>query len=171
MENAAVFLERIQHPIRFKLFLLTRLPAAFFSGIKLRYADHEQVKVSIKYKWFTKNPFGSTYFACLSMAAEMSTGILAWMNVTGKKPAVNMLVIRTEATYLKKAKSTTIFTCEDGLACKQAVEQAFASGKSTSFAARSTGKDENGDLVAEFIITWSFKAKSAAAAHETPTNP
>ncbi len=171
MESAANFLERIQHPIRFKFFLLTRLPAAFFSGVKLRYADHEQAKVSIRYGWFTKNPFRSTYFACLSMAAEMSTGILAWMNVAGKNPAVSMLVIKSEAIFHKKAKSTTIFTCEDGRACKQAVDQAFASGKSTSFAARSVGKDENGEIVAEFVFTWSFKAKSGTKEAESLTNP
>lgn len=171
MENAATFLDRIQHPIRFKLFLLTRLPSAFFSGVKLRYADHEQAKVSIRYQWFTKNPFRSTYFACLSMAAEMSTGILAWMNVYGKNPPVSMLVVKSEAVFHKKATSTTIFTCEDGLACRQAVDQAFSSGKSTSFAARSVGKDENGNLVAEFVFTWSFKAKGNPKQPESLTNP
>lgn len=93
------------------------------------------------------------------MAAEMSTGVLAWMNVYGKKPAVSMLVLRIEGNFLKKATSTTLFTCEDGQAISQAVDEAFASGKSVTVTARSTGRNESGEIVAEFAITWSFKAK------------
>ncbi|MCW5916572.1 MAG: DUF4442 domain-containing protein [Ferruginibacter sp.] len=159
MKNAQKFLDLVQHPIRFRVFLLTKLPSAFFSGLRINYVDHNQARVKIKYGWFTKNPFRSTYFACLSMAAEMSTGILAWMNVYGKKPPVSMLVIRTEANFLKRATTSTLFTCEDGPAISQAVDEAFASGKTVNFAARSTGRNESGEIVAELIITWSFKAK------------
>lgn len=170
MKNTSKFLAFVQHPLKFRLFLLTRLPSALFSGVSVVYADHTQAKVKIKYRWFTKNPFKSTYFACLSMAAEMSTGILAWMNVYEKKPPVSMLVVRTEATFFKKADSKTIFTCHDGAAISQAVEEAFASGKSISFAARSTGTNEAGEIIAEFVITWSFKAKSYAQAGSLTTN-
>ena len=51
------FLELIQNPVKFTFFLLTRLPAAFFSGVRLKYADEKQSVVTIPYKWFSKNPF------------------------------------------------------------------------------------------------------------------
>jgi len=168
--NTGKFLGLVRHPLKFRLFLLTKLPSAFFSGLKVVYADDNQAKVKINYRWFTKNPFRSTYFACLSMAAEMSTGILAWMSVYGKKPPVSMLVLRTEANFLKKATSSTIFTCEDGQAITEAVDEAYASGKSISFAARSTGKNEAGEIVAEFVITWSFKAKPGIPSIPATTN-
>lgn len=154
------FLDLIQNPFKFILFLLTRLPAAYFSGVKLKYADETQAMVTVPYKWFSKNPFRSTYFACLSMAAEMSTGILAMMYTYQKEPAISLLVTKVEGTFLKKATGLTTFSCDDGLTFKQAIQEAAASGKSTTVAARSTGKDKEGDIVAEFIITWSFKAKS-----------
>lgn len=153
------FLQLIHSPIRFRLFMLSKLPAAFFSGVRLKYADDKQAIVSIRYKWFSRNPFKSTYFACLSMAAEMSTGILAMANVYERKPAISMLVVKTEGTFSKKATGITTFTCEDGLAFEQTVQEAAASGKSNSIAARSIGRDKEGNIVAEFIITWSFKAK------------
>ncbi len=154
------FIELVQNPLKFIFFLITRLPAAYFSGVRLKYADEKQAVVTIPYKWFSKNPFKSTYFACLSMAAEMSTGILAMAHTYQKNPAVSLLVIKTEANFLKKATGITTFICDDGAVFYQAVNEAAASGKSTTVSARSTGKDISGDIVAEFIITWSFKSKS-----------
>ena len=160
MDNSAnKFLELIQNPVKFIFFLLTRLPAAYFSGVRLKYADESQAVVTVPYKWFSKNPFKSTYFACLSMAAEMSTGILAMMHTYQKKPAISLLVIKVEGNFFKKATGISSFSCEDGQVFKQAIQEASASGKSTAVAARSTGKDRSGDIVAEFVITWSFKAR------------
>lgn len=158
------FLELVQHPIKFRIFLLSKLPSAFFSGVKIKYADDAKAIVNIRYKWFTKNPFKSTYFACLSMAAEMSTGILAMAHLYEQTPQVSMLVVKTEAIYLKKATGVTSFTCEDGMMLKQTIQEAMSSGKSTSFAARSVGKDAEGEIIAEFTITWSFKVKASSPA-------
>ena len=155
------FINLVQNPFKFIFFLLTRLPAAFFSGVRLKYADESQAIVTVPYKWFSKNPFKSTYFACLSMAAEMSTGVLAMAYTYKKEPAISLLVIKTEGTFLKKATGSTTFSCEDGPSFQQSVNEAAASGKNTMVAARSTGKDQSGDIVAEFVITWSFKAKSS----------
>lgn len=161
MEPSVIkFLETVQHPIKFRLFLLSKLPSAFFSGVKVKYADDSKAIVTIPFKWFSKNPFRSIYFACLSMAAEMSTGVLAMSNTYEQTPAVSMLVIKTEAIYLKKATGVTTFTCEDGKMLKATIDEAKASGKGTTFAARSVGRDKDGEVVAEFTITWSFKAKS-----------
>ncbi|MEP7164212.1 MAG: thioesterase [Ferruginibacter sp.] len=154
------FIDLVQNPVKFIFFLISRLPAAYFSGVRLKYADENQSVVTVPYKWFSKNPFRSTYFACLSMAAEMSTGILAMAQIYKREPPISLLVIKTEGTFLKKATGITIFTCNDGAVFQQAVNEAAASGKSTTVAARSTGKDKNGDIIAEFVITWSFKAKS-----------
>ena len=155
------FIDLVQNPFKFIFFLLAKLPAAYFSGVRLKYADENECVVTVPYKWFSKNPFKSTYFACLSMAAEMSTGILAMAYTYQKEPPISLLVIKTEGTFLKKASGITTFTCEDGPAFQQAVNEAAASGKSTTVTARSAGKDKNGDIVAEFVITWSFKAKSS----------
>jgi hypothetical protein len=157
--SAIKFLEIVQNPIKFRLFLLSKLPSAFFSGVKIKYADESKAITTIPYKWFSTNPFKSTYFACLSMAAEMSTGVLAMAHIYEQRPAISMLVIKTEANYLKKATGITSFTCEDGQMLKQAINEAMSSGKATSFAARTIGSDKNGDIIAEFTITWSFKAK------------
>src|SRR3954465_13085663 len=111
-ENA--FIQLVKHPVKFRMFLFSKLPAAFFSGVRLKYADEEKCEVIIPYKWFTKNPFRSTYFACLSMAAELTTGVLAMAHVYKKKPAVSMLVTGIEGKFYKKATGLSFFTCADG---------------------------------------------------------
>ncbi len=153
------FLELLHHPIKSRLFLLQKIPSAFFSGVRVLYADENKAIVSIPYKWFSSNPFKSTYFACLSMAAELSTGILATIPIYKQEPAVSMLITKSEASFLKKAKGLTTFVCEDGQAIRNAIKEAMSSGKTTSIASRSIGKDDAGNVVAEFIFTWSFKVK------------
>ena len=157
------FAGRILHPITFRLYLLSKLPAAFFSGVRVRYADEGKCVVTVPFKWFTKNPFRSTYFACLSMAAEMSTGVLAMGHTYGKKPEISMLVRKIEGNFLKKAKGTTTFTSDDGQRIASMIREAMSSGKSTSLNAYSTGKNKEGDTVAEFVVTWSFMVKPPKA--------
>jgi len=155
----ASFLNLIRSPLKVKLFLLTNLPSAFFAGLKIPEADEQHCVVTVPYRWFTKNPFRSTYFACLGMAAEMSTGVLAMANLYNRTPKISMLVVQAESSYFKKATGITRFLCADGAAIKAAVEKAATTGEATTVKARSIGTNEAGDPVAEFFITWSFKAK------------
>jgi len=70
-----------------------------------------------------------------------------------------MLVLKTEGEYFKKATERTMFTCEDGLEFRATIEDAIQSGEAKQFRAKSVGRDANGELIAEFYITWSFKVK------------
>jgi len=148
------------HPLKFKLFLLTRLPSAFFAGIRIKDADAERCVTAIPYKWFTRNPFRSTYFACLGMAAEMSTGVLALTDIRDRKQSVSMLVVKLEANYFKKAVGLTYFQCTDGALIKKAIDQAVATGEGTTVRACSIGTNGAGEVIAEFFITWSFKVRN-----------
>lgn len=160
MSNASKFLSLINSPLKFRIFLLTKLPSAFFCGVRVRAADEERCIVTVPFKWLSQNPFKSTYFACLSMAAEMSTGVLAMAHIYKRNPAVSMLVLKVEGAFQKKAVGRTTFTCEEGPLIRQTIEDAIRSKESRTVTAKSTGKNEQGEVVAEFNITWSFKVKS-----------
>jgi hypothetical protein len=155
----AAFFSLVNNPLKFRLYLLRNLPAAFFSGVKLKEATPVHCTATVPFRWLTQNPFRSTYFASLSMAAELSTGILAMAHVYGRKPAVSMLVLALEAGFHKKAKGVTYFTCRDGGKIADAIQAATVSGISQEVKAYSAGTNQAGDLVAEFWITWSFKVK------------
>jgi Domain of unknown function (DUF4442) len=157
---APAFIKLMKHPVKFRMFLFFKLPSAYFSGVRLRDIDAAHSRVTVPFKWFSQNPFKSTYFACLAMAAEMSTGVLGLMQLHKRKPAVSMLVVGLEAKYFKKATDRTSFICKDGELIAQAVDEAIATGEARTVRATSTGTNKDGEVVAEFYITWSFKAKN-----------
>ncbi|MFT3681197.1 MAG: DUF4442 domain-containing protein [Ferruginibacter sp.] len=159
MSNTDKFIRLIKHPVKFRMFLFSKLPSAYFAGVRVKHFDESKAEVTVPYKWFSQNPFRSTYFACLAMAAEMSTGLLSMMHTYRRQPAVSMLVVSLEAVYHKKATGITTFTCEEGMAIKSLIEEAVHTNEARTFKARSVGRNEQGEPVAEFFITWSFKAK------------
>ena len=153
------FSRLITNPIAFRFFLVQKLPAAFFAGLRIHHFDAEKCIVRIQYSWFTMNPFKSVYFAVEAMAAEMCSGMLAFAQVYQRQPKVSMLVVKMEVAFIKKATGVILFTCEDGLAIQMAINEAIATGEGKTIICRSIGKNEAGDVVAEFNFTWSFKAK------------
>lgn len=142
-----------------RLSFLKTLPAAFFAGLRVKEFTDDKLVATIKYSWFTRNPFQSIYFACLSMAAEISTGLLL-LNYTQKSGVpISTLVVKNSASYHKKAVGNILFTCTDGQMIKEKVEYATKTGEPVLVETNSVGKDEQGDVVAEFGFTWSIKTK------------
>src|SRR5918993_3227130 len=129
------FINMTKHPVKFRMFLFLKLPSAFFSGVRIRTISGSACTVTVPYKWFSQNPFRSTYFACLAMAAEMSTGLLAMAHTYKGSPPVSMLVVGLEASYFKKATGLTMFVCEDGAAMKSLIDEAIQTGESRSIKA------------------------------------
>src|SRR6266567_5025601 len=133
------FIRSMKHPVKFRMFLFLKLPSAFLAGVRIKDMTEQTCSVTVPYKWLSQNPFRSTYFACLAMAAEMSTGALAMAHLYKRKPPVSMLVTKLAAEYHKKAVGRTIFTCEDGEHLNATIEKAIASGEGQAFTAQSTG--------------------------------
>lgn len=99
------FSRLISNPISFGFFLFTKLPAAFFAGLRIHYFDDRKCIVRIRYSWFSQNPFQSIYFAVEAMAAEMTCGMLAFSQVYQRVPKISMLVVGTQAQFLKKQQA------------------------------------------------------------------
>jgi hypothetical protein len=158
--NFPAFKRLITNPILFKVFIFQKLSAAFWAGLSIAHFDEKTCVVRVKYSWFSQNPFRSIYFAVEAMAAEMSAGMLAFGQVYKRDPAVSMLVEKVEATFTKKATGVVHFTCEDGLAFKAAVEEALVNNSGSKLVSKSVGTNSAGQQVAEFTISWTFKAKN-----------
>ena len=158
-KTSSAFFSLISHPLKFRLFLWKNLPAAYFSGLRVKSANAEESIVSIPYKWFTRNPFRSTYFACLSMAGEMSTGILALAHLYKSSSKVALLVVAVEGKFYKKATGKTYFHCREGRLIQQTIEKAIETGEPQTIRALSSGYNDANELMAEFWVTWSFKKR------------
>jgi hypothetical protein len=153
------FIRLVNNPLRFRFFLFIKLPAAFLAGVRLKFVSPDRAEATVRFQYWTKNPFRSTYFACLGMAAEMSTGILAMAHLYKRKPAISMLVTRIESDFYKKAVGITTFTCDQGHALRQAIDKTAATGEAVELVVTSIGRNEEGLEIARFQITWSFKRK------------
>ncbi len=154
------FIKSVTNPFLFKLFLIQKLPLAWIAGLQIVEINNGKASVGLKYGYFTKNPFKSLYFACLAMAAELSSGILVLLHVNKSGKSISTLVVQMEATFHKKATGKVIFHCVDGEKIKNTIEQAVNTNEGQTITSTSTGYNENNEIVANFIITWSVKVKS-----------
>ncbi len=146
-------------PGKMKMYMLTHLPMAFLAGLRVTEIDNTRAAVSVPFKFLNKNPFRSMYFAVLSMAAELSSGILALALVYEAEKPVSMLVLNMKAGFLKKARTKIVFTCNDGENIYAAIAKSIETGEGQTVEVRSSGIDANGETVAEFNFTWTFKPK------------
>ena len=133
---------------------------AWLAGLRVRHFDEERCTVTIPYKYWTKNPFRSMYFAAQSMAAELSTGLFGFRYAQLAQPRVSMLVVSVHAEYHKKAVGVITFTCEMGRDVQACVQRARDSGEPQSLEVKSIGRNASGEVVSQFAVTWSFKVKS-----------
>ena len=151
---------RMRNPWLMRLYMLRKLPLALIAGVRVRDLDCERCVVTIPYGWRSTNPFRSTYFAALSMAAEMSTGALSMAVVQSVPAPVAMLIVGMEASFDKKATAMTTFTCEDGAKAIAAVAETIRTGEPATARLESVGRMPDGTEVARFVFTWSFKKRS-----------
>lgn len=150
---------QVTSPLKLAAFMAVKLPMALIAGIRIRSLDAETCTTTVRYRWINTNPFKSTYFAVLAMAAEMSTGALGLSLVQAAPVPVSILVVGMEAEFVKKATGLTTFTCTDGRVLQDAVKEALRTGDGVTATTRSVGVDEAGDIVARFTFSWSFRRK------------
>lgn len=150
---------QMANPWLLRLFMLGKLPLALVAGLRVRALDATRCVVTVPYGWRTTNPFRSTYFAALSMAAELSTGAPAMLAVRAASAPVALLIVGLEASFEKKATATTAFTCESVPALFAAVEETVRSGEPVKVAAPTVGRAPDGAVVARFTFHWSFKRR------------
>ena len=146
---------------KFPLFLVKSLPMGWIAGLRVRELDSSKCVTSVPFKYLTKNPFKSTYFAVQSMAAELSTATPCLLAITGKKPSVAFIIVDLKATFSKKAVDRVYFTCEDGSKAFEAVEKCIQTGESVEATFKTVGKMKDGTVVSEFEFTWSFKQRKS----------
>jgi hypothetical protein len=161
------FLPSLARPWLMRAFLFRRLPMALVAGLRIRDLSRRRCAVTVPYGWRTTNPFHSTYFAALAMAAELSTGALALLATRSAPRPAAMLLVAIEATFGKKATALSTFTCEDGDAIFAAVAQTLADGAPATVRAHSIGRSPDGAELARFTCTWSFKRRASPAAART----
>lgn len=90
---------QMTHGLLWRLFMLGKLPLGLFAGIRVKELDVARCVATVPYGWRSTNPFQSTYFAALAMAAELSTGALALMAARCAPRSVALLIVDLDARF------------------------------------------------------------------------
>jgi 4-hydroxyphenylpyruvate dioxygenase-like putative hemolysin len=61
---------------------------------------------------------------------------------------------------MKKATGTITFRCNQGKEISATIQKSIETGEGQTIEALTVSTDELGDVVAEFLVNWSFKVKS-----------
>jgi hypothetical protein len=158
-EEAERLRARVLSPWGFRAYLLGKLPLAAFAGLRLRRLDGQACTVFLPGGWRTRNPFGSTYFAAQAMAAEMSTGAPALVLARAASASVALILTGIRASFTRRIQGGALFTFEDVAALRATIDGVATSGGTATYTGRSTGRSSDGEVGAEFDVTWSFKRR------------
>ena len=139
-------------------YTLFKLPAAYFTGVRVKSVSDDLCKVSVRLKWANQNPFKSMFWAVQGMAAELSSGVLLMHKLSVENSKASMLVVETKATFSKKAVGTISFECNQGKELSKAIQAAIKEPQQIWLHAK--GVDEVGDEVSSFSFLWSIKIKN-----------
>lgn len=157
-KNRLDYQKRMKNPFVFWIIMLVKLPSAVFWGFRINVLNAEKCEVSLPYSWRTQNPFKSIYFAALAGAAELSTGALCQLAMSGKGK-FSMLVVEFRAEYFKKADQKITFTCNQGLELMRLLDSLEVS-ETAQLQLNSSGSNKQNEEVAKFYVTWSFRRKA-----------
>ena len=143
----------------FKAYAIQKLPLALLTGLRVIELDESNCVTSVKYRYLNKNPFRSTYWAVLGMAAELSTGAYAFLATKGKEESVAVILVATHAEFVKKATGVTTFTCSNWFEFNKAANRAIVTGEPQTATGKSIGLNSDDETIAMFEFTWSFKKR------------
>lgn len=146
-------------PVKLNTYTFFKLPAAFWSGVRVKSISAETCIVSVKLCWFNQNPFKSMYFAVQAMAAEFTTGALVMFHIKASEQNISMLVAQNKAVFTKKATGKIIFTCNQGKEIADCIEKSIQTNEGQTIWLTSIGVNESGEQVSEMQFQWTIKTR------------
>ena len=147
-------------PRKLNLFLLLKLPAAYFTGVRTKSINDTTCVVSVKHRWINQNPFRSMFWAVQGMAAELTTGALVMKKIRESGENISMLVANNNASFSKKAKGRITFECHEGAKINQAMKVAIETNEGQTVWLNAKGINEDGIEVSNFNFEWTLKVKA-----------
>ena len=114
--------------LKYTLFTFFKLPSVFWTGIRTAKVTDTTCEVTVKHRWINQNPFRSMFWAVQGMAAELTTGLLITNGIRKSKANISMLVLNNNANFSKKATGRITFTCTQGAAIGELMEELIKTG-------------------------------------------
>ena len=144
---------------KLNVFLLFKLPAAFFTGVRAKYIDDNKCIVTVKHRWINQNPFKSMFWAVQGIAAELTTGALVMQKIRQSGKSISILLVNNNATFIKKATGRITFECTQGNLVDEAIEKAIVTKEGQTVWMHSKGLNKDGVEVSSFNFEWTIKLR------------
>ena len=147
-------------PSKLNKYLMFKLPAAYFTGVRTKVLNDNSCVVTVKHRWVNQNPFKSMFWAVQGMAAELTTGALVMQKIRESDKRMSMLVASNNASFTKKATGLITFRCDEGIKINDAIAKAIETGEGQTVWLNANGVNTDGVEVSSFNFEWTLKVKS-----------
>jgi hypothetical protein len=146
-----------------RYFGLTRIPLLFYVRPSVVEQTARRVVIRIPLNRRTRNHQGSMYFAALAIGADCSAGLLAVQLIAQQTKNISFIFKDFNAEFYRRATADVYFSCDQGEAIAELVENAGASEQrfELPLTATATVPAENDEPVARFRLTLSLKQAAA----------
>ena len=144
-------------------FGLNKVPLIFYCRPTVVKLTEETTVIKIPYKRRNKNHLKSMYFGALAVGADVAGGVLAMDLIRKSGRNISLVFKDFKADFLKRPERDTHFTCNDGLAVKNLIDEAIKTGERVNRPLKITAtvpEISGNEPVAEFVLTLSLKDKS-----------
>jgi acyl-coenzyme A thioesterase PaaI-like protein len=143
-------------------FGFTKIPLIFFVRPQIVEMCSTECVIKIPLKRRTKNHLKSMYFGVLAIGADLSGGLMAMDAIKTSGHKISLIFKDMNVDFLKRVEGDAFFTCQDGVAITNLVNEAIKTGervylplKITTTVPEKFGREP----VAEFTLTLSLKIK------------
>ena len=125
------------------------------SGMHITEINEESCTVVLRDRWWIRNPFGSVFWAVMSMAAELSTGALVLAYT--QQPGIQFILVGFEGKFLKKAKGKSFYFCHAGKEVARSASNILNTTAPDIIILPVLAQDASGQLLAEFKCHWQLR--------------
>ncbi len=148
----------LSETLKIRLWAFFKVPLIFLLRPRVVELDDERVEVVIPLYHFTKNHWGSLYFAALAGGADVAGGLLAMKKVDERGLSIGLLFKDFKAKFIKRATNDTVFICEQGKAIDKLIDKVVETKERCHKKVKVNAYCE-GELIGEFELTLSLKIK------------
>ena len=144
-------------------FGLSKVPLIFYCRPSVMKLTEDSAIIKIPFKRRNKNHLNSMYFGALSVGADVAGGVLAMDLIRKSGSNISLVFKDFKADFLKRPEGDTYFTCNDGQAVKNLIDETTKTGERVNMPLKITAtvpEISGNEPVAEFILTLSLKDKS-----------
>ncbi len=154
--------EKIRATWFIRYFGLSKVPLIFYCRPSVIKLTEETTIIEIPFKRRNKNHLKSMYFGALAVGADIAGGVLAMKLIRESRRNISLVFKDFKADFLQRPEGHTHFTCNDGHAIKNLIDEATETAKRVNMPLNiiaTVPKISGNEPVAEFVLTLSLKDK------------